>query len=64
MVLGLKERSDKRDAMVLASSLTGFDVEFVDGVKGDEVPDKVLPLVCSLHLNKTLTLISISGVDS
>jgi len=52
VVLGLKERSDKRDAMVLASSLTGFDVEFLDAVTGDEVSDKVLPLVCSLHTIK------------
>jgi hypothetical protein len=48
--LGLKERSDKRDAMVLASSLTGFDVEFIDGVRGEEVVDKALPVVCFIFL--------------
>jgi hypothetical protein len=32
--------------MVLASSLTGFDVEFIDGVRGEEVVDKALPVVC------------------
>lgn len=49
MVLGLKERSDKRDAMVLSSSLTGLDVKFIDGVKADEVPDKAQPVVCSIY---------------
>ncbi|KAL3417727.1 lps glycosyltransferase [Phlyctema vagabunda] len=42
-VLGLKERSDKKDAMLLSASLTGFQVEFVDAVKGEEVLDKVRP---------------------
>lgn len=42
-VVGLPERSDKRDAIALTSSLTGFHVEWVDGVKGDAVPDKAVP---------------------
>lgn len=42
-VVGLPERTDKRDAMVLASSLTGFDVEWVDGVRGESIPDKAVP---------------------
>ncbi|ESZ94730.1 glycosyltransferase family 25 protein [Sclerotinia borealis F-4128] len=42
-VIGLRERSDKRDAMVLSASLTGFEVEFVDGMKGDEISDKARP---------------------
>lgn len=42
-VVGLPERTDKRDAMVLASSLTGFDIEWVDGVRGDTIPDKAVP---------------------
>lgn len=45
LVLGLKDRSDKRDAMVLSSSLTGFEVEFVDAVKGDEITAKARPEV-------------------
>ena len=45
LVLGLRERSDKRDAIVLSSSVTGFEVEFVDAVKGDEVSDKARPAV-------------------
>lgn len=42
-VVGLPERTDKRDAMTLTSALTGFDVEWVDGVRGEEVPDKAVP---------------------
>ncbi|KAI1345064.1 hypothetical protein F5Y15DRAFT_364734 [Xylariaceae sp. FL0016] len=42
-VVGLPERSDKRDALALTSSLTGFHLEFVDGVKGNEIPDKAVP---------------------
>ncbi|KAK6829552.1 glycosyltransferase family 25 protein [Apiospora arundinis] len=42
-VIGLPERTDKRDALVLTSSLTGFSVEFVDGVRGDSVPEKAIP---------------------
>lgn len=42
-VIGLPERTDKRDAMTLTSSLTGFKLEFIDGVKGEAVPDKAIP---------------------
>lgn len=41
--VGLPERSDKRDALVLASSLTGFKVDWIDGVRGEQVVDKALP---------------------
>jgi hypothetical protein len=41
--VGLPERQDKRDALTLAASLTGFDVEFVDGVHGGDIPDKAVP---------------------
>ncbi|KAF7854658.1 hypothetical protein EAF04_010227 [Stromatinia cepivora] len=41
--LGLPERSDKRDALTLISSLTGFKIEWVDGVKGETVTDKAVP---------------------
>lgn len=42
-VVGLPERSDKRDALSLSAALTGFHVESVDGVKGDAIPDKAVP---------------------
>jgi len=37
------ERTDRRDALVLTGALTGFHVEFIDGVKGESIPDKVVP---------------------
>lgn len=42
-VIGLPERSDKRDAIALASTLTGFHVDWVDGVRGEQIPDKAIP---------------------
>lgn len=42
-VVGLPERSDKRDAIALAASLTGFNVEWINGVRGESVPDKAVP---------------------
>jgi hypothetical protein len=37
-VISLPERSDRRDAFAVAASVTGFDVDFVDGVDGEKVP--------------------------
>jgi len=42
-VVGLPERSDKRDALALTSSLTGFKIDYIDGVKGETIPDKAVP---------------------
>lgn len=41
--VGLKERSDKRDALTLISSLTGFKIDWINGIRGEEVVDKALP---------------------
>ncbi|KAH7369750.1 hypothetical protein BKA65DRAFT_561042 [Rhexocercosporidium sp. MPI-PUGE-AT-0058] len=41
--VGLSERSDKRDALALISSLTGFKIDWVEGVHGNTVIDKALP---------------------
>lgn len=49
-VIGLPERSDKRDALTLTAALTGFHVEFVDGVKGETIPDKAVPLGTDRHV--------------
>ena len=49
-VINLPERSDKRDAMTLATSLTNISVEYVDGIKGESVPDKALPRGAELRL--------------
>lgn len=43
-VVNLPERSDKRDAMSLAASLTNISIDFVDGVRGETIPAKALPL--------------------
>ncbi|KAI1444883.1 glycosyltransferase family 25 protein [Annulohypoxylon stygium] len=42
-VIGLPERSDKRDALTLMSSLTGFRLSWIDGVAGKTITDKALP---------------------
>lgn len=43
--IGLPERTDKRDALALTSSLTGggIKIDWVDGVKGETIPDKAVP---------------------
>ncbi|EAW19354.1 uncharacterized protein NFIA_093170 [Aspergillus fischeri NRRL 181] len=41
--IGLKERTDKRDFLALAASIVGFQVDWLDGVKPDEVHPKSLP---------------------
>jgi hypothetical protein len=41
--VGLPERSDKRDALALISSLTGFNINWIDGVRGESVVDNALP---------------------
>ncbi|KAL7945255.1 glycosyltransferase family 25 protein [Trichoderma barbatum] len=43
IAIGLPERSDKRDALELMASLSGFDIEWVDGVKPSSIPNKALP---------------------
>ncbi|KYK62002.1 hypothetical protein DCS_03147 [Drechmeria coniospora] len=43
MVVGLRERSDKRDAIALMASLTGIDVDWVDGVPSSSISEKAVP---------------------
>ncbi|KAG9246189.1 hypothetical protein BJ878DRAFT_498189 [Calycina marina] len=43
LAIGLPSRSDKRDALALISSLTGFGISWIDGVIGDDIPDKAVP---------------------
>ena len=42
-VLNLPERPDKLDAFSLTSSLTGFNADIIQGVKGKDVANKTLP---------------------
>jgi len=42
-VLGLPDRYDKRDVWALASKASSMDIEFVDGIRGDEMTAKAVP---------------------
>ncbi|KAL2189941.1 glycosyltransferase family 25 protein [Thermothelomyces heterothallicus CBS 203.75] len=42
-VVGLPSRSDRRDNIVLQAALSDIQVEFIDGVLGQDIPDKAIP---------------------
>lgn len=42
-VVGLPSRTDRRDGMVLGAALSDIDIEFIDGVLGQNVIDKAVP---------------------
>ena len=44
--IGLKERTDKRDFLTISASVTGFEVDWIDGVHSQELQQKALPDVC------------------
>ena len=46
-VINLPTRGDKRDAITLAASLTGFEFDIIEGLDGKDIPDKALPGVCA-----------------
>jgi hypothetical protein len=54
-VLGLPERSDKRDVVELAAALTGLKITWVDGVPGDKMHTKATPPYPSTQITKTHT---------
>lgn len=43
-VVNLPDRTDKRDALSLVSTLTGIKLDWVRALRGVDVPDKALPL--------------------
>ncbi|KAB8227543.1 glycosyltransferase family 25 protein [Aspergillus alliaceus] len=43
--IGFKERTDKHDAITLAASYTGLEVDWLEGVRAAEIPPKALPAV-------------------
>ncbi len=47
-IINLPERTDKLDNFAVASSLTGFSAEVIEGVKGAEVQNKALPALSGL----------------
>lgn len=51
-VVNLPERTDRHDAMTLATALTGIKVEWINGVMGSAVSNKVLP---ADSFDKTIT---------
>lgn len=44
--IGLKERTDKRDFLTVSASVSGFEVDWVDGVRSQDLQQKALPNVC------------------
>ncbi|TVY47724.1 hypothetical protein LOCC1_G002397 [Lachnellula occidentalis] len=42
-VISLPSRTDRRDGLALAAAVSNIKIDFIDGVKGDEVPDKAIP---------------------
>ncbi|KAK3401484.1 hypothetical protein B0T20DRAFT_458697 [Sordaria brevicollis] len=42
-VINLPERTDRRDAMTLAAALTNLQITWAKGIRGSDVPDKVIP---------------------
>ncbi|KXJ95091.1 hypothetical protein Micbo1qcDRAFT_156899 [Microdochium bolleyi] len=42
-VISMPSRTDRRDAITLSAALSGFRVEFVDGLLGKDVTDKAIP---------------------
>lgn len=45
----MEERSDKRDSVALAASFSGIDFEWVNGVRGADIPIKSHPLVIDYY---------------
>ncbi|KAE8153065.1 LPS glycosyltransferase [Aspergillus avenaceus] len=43
--IGFKERSDKHDAITLAAAYTGLEVDWLEGVRAQEIPPKAYPAV-------------------
>lgn len=42
--INLPERTDHRDALILASRLSEFNVDFIDGVHGETIAQKAIPV--------------------
>lgn len=42
-VIGLQERSDKRDAMELMAAASEFSIDWINGVKPSSIPSKAVP---------------------
>ena len=47
-MISLPERSDKRDVWALAAAASDLSLDWVDGVRGEEIPFKAIPAVSRL----------------
>lgn len=43
--ISLQERTDKKDLSTLAASFAGFQVEYLPGVRPDDIADQAIPSV-------------------
>lgn len=43
-MIGLPSRTDRRDGIVLSAALSDMSINLVDGVLGDTVSDKAIPV--------------------
>ncbi|KAJ4163380.1 hypothetical protein LMH87_005114 [Akanthomyces muscarius] len=43
-VVGLPERTDRRDGLTFQADLSNLQIEFIDGVKGDQIAKKAVPV--------------------
>ncbi len=41
--MGLPSRTDRRDQMVLQAGLSNIRIEFIDGVRGEDINPKAVP---------------------
>lgn len=43
-MVGLPDRSDRRDGMALQAAVSDIEIEFIDGIRGPQIPDKAVPI--------------------
>ncbi|KID81389.1 glycosyltransferase family 25 protein [Metarhizium guizhouense ARSEF 977] len=44
LVVGMPSRTDRRDGMILGAALSQLEINFVDGVRGEDVNEKAIPV--------------------
>jgi hypothetical protein len=54
--IGFQARTDKRDLLTLAASETGFKVEWLEGVKPEDLLQKAMPNVCFLNMAQRIDI--------
>lgn len=51
LAINLPERTDHHDGLVLASDVSRLEIDFIDGVRGDTILEKVLPAHFSTEMS-------------